>query len=181
VRRENAHSCNRRVTDTSCYKLHLAVCTQTGLPLAWLIATAREPEKNHVVALADPTLARGSKPQTCSLDKGYDSTPDYEALSARGCAPVIPLRAPLGMKHSTQIAQQAARRNPIIARGSDRFRTLYRNRGAVEREFGRLKHDYALAPLRVRGLERVRLHAHLVMLARLSLALSRARAVPLAA
>jgi hypothetical protein len=28
----------------------------------------------------------------------------------------------------------------------------------VEREFGRLKNEWALAPLRVRGLERVKLH-----------------------
>lgn len=41
--------------------------------------------------------------------------------------------------------------------------------------------EYGLAPLRVRGLQRVALHADLCMLARLSLALSRARAVPLAA
>jgi hypothetical protein len=51
----------------------------------------------------------------------------------------------------------------------------------AERESGRLKNEYGLAPLRVRGLERVALHADLVMLARLSQALSRARAVPLAA
>ena len=70
---------------------------------------------------------------------------------------------------------------PIIPRDSDRFRALYRNRGAVEREFGNLKNHYALAPLRVRGLERVRLRADLVMLARLSLALSRAPVILLAA
>jgi len=58
---------------------------------------------------------------------------------------------------------------------------LYRGRAAIEREFGRLKHDYGLAPLRVRGLEKVALHADLTMLARLAQALSRARAVPLAA
>jgi len=51
----------------------------------------------------------------------------------------------------------------------------------VEREFGRLKNEYSLAPLRVRGLARVQLHADLTMLARLSQALARARAVPLAA
>jgi hypothetical protein len=51
----------------------------------------------------------------------------------------------------------------------------------VEREFGRLKDQYALTPLRVRGLAKVALHADLTMLARLSLALARARAVPLAA
>lgn len=59
--------------------------------------------------------------------------------------------------------------------------SLYRRRSAVEREFGRLKHDYGLAFLRVRGIERVGLHADLIMLARLASALTRARAVPLAA
>jgi diguanylate cyclase (GGDEF)-like protein len=44
---------------------------------------------------------------------------------------------------------------------------LYGSRGAVEREFGRLKHEWALAPLRVRGLEGV--HA--------AIALSNARLV----
>ena len=54
-------------------------------------------------------------------------------------------------------------------------------RAAVEREFGRLKNEWALLPLRVRGLERVRLHADLTILAKLSCALARARAAPLAA
>jgi hypothetical protein len=49
--------------------------------------------------------------------------------------------------------------------------------------FGRLKNEYGLKPrpLRVRGIERVALHADLTMLARLSVALAQARAVPLAA
>jgi hypothetical protein len=49
------------------------------------------------------------------------------------------------------------------------------------RNFGRLKNEYGLAPLRVRGLDRVALHTDLTMLARLSLALSRSRDVRLAA
>src|SRR5205085_1187416 len=51
----------------------------------------------------------------------------------------------------------------------------------VEREFGRLKNEWALLPLRVRGLDRVQLHADLTILAKLACALARARAVPLAA
>jgi hypothetical protein len=43
------------------------------------------------------------------------------------------------------------------------------------------QNDWALTPLRVRGLEKVALHTDLTMFARLSLALARARAVPLAA
>jgi len=45
----------------------------------------------------------------------------------------------------------------------------------------RHENEYGLAPLRVRGIERVALHADLTMLARLSLALGRARAVALVA
>lgn len=76
---------------------------------------------------------------------------------------------------------KGSRRNPLIPRESKRWGDLYRGRSAVEREFGRLKNEYGLTPLRVRGLEKVALHADLTMLARLSLALARARAVPLAA
>jgi Transposase DDE domain len=65
--------------------------------------------------------------------------------------------------------------------GSDELKLLYRGRAAVEREFGTLKHRYGLAPLRRRGIDRVRIHADLTRLARLGQALSRARAVPLAA
>jgi transposase len=69
----------------------------------------------------------------------------------------------------------------MIPRDTRRFAALYRRRSAVEREFGRLKHEWALAPLRVRGLDRVRLHADLTILAKLACTLARARAIPLAA
>jgi hypothetical protein len=66
--------------------------------------------------------------------------------------------------------------------GTSRFEWFYpRFRGAVERGFGRLKHEWALAPLRVRGLDRVRLHADLTILAKLACALAMARTVLLAA
>ncbi len=69
----------------------------------------------------------------------------------------------------------------MIPRESERSRKLYRGRGAVEREFGRLKHEWALLPLRMRGIERVRLHASLTILAKLACALSHTCAVPLTA
>jgi hypothetical protein len=90
-------------------------------------------------------------------------------------------RCPTGECKPASRWVKADRRHPLIPHGSDRWHTLYRGRAAVEREFGRLKHEYGLTPLRVRGLAKVALHADLTMLARLSLALARARAVPLAA
>jgi transposase len=76
---------------------------------------------------------------------------------------------------------KASRLHPLIPRETPRYLKLYRGRAAVEREFGRLKDDWALAPLRVRGLDRVRLHADLTILAEPACALSRTRAVPVVA
>lgn len=53
---------------------------------------------------------------------------------------------------------EGTRENPIIPRGSDRWKKIYPKRQAVERVFARLKNDYGLQPLRIRTLERVRLH-----------------------
>lgn len=70
----------------------------------------------------------------------------------------------------------ASRLHPLIPRETKRFKAGYRKRAAVEREFGRLKNQWGLKPLRVRGLDRVRLHADLTVLTKLACALSRARA-----
>jgi Transposase DDE domain len=58
---------------------------------------------------------------------------------------------------------------------------LYRSRSAVEREFGRLEHEWSLLRIRVRGLDRVRLDADLTILAKLASALAKTRAVARAA
>jgi transposase len=147
------------------YRIHAAVCAVTGLPLAWQVETARSHESNYVAPLLDAVRARGFAPATVAMDMGYDNTPIYAECAERDVAAVIPLRRNSGVRESG------------IPRKSDEWRSLYRRRSAVEREFGRLKHQYGLAMLRVRGIERVRLHADLTMLARLRLALARARVV----
>jgi transposase len=53
--------------------------------------------------------------------------------------------------------------------------SLYRSGATVEREFGRLKNEYELAPVRTRRQAKVALHADLVMLARLGQALAPVR------
>jgi hypothetical protein len=75
---------------------------------------------------------------------------------------------------STWIA--ASRLHTLVPRSTKRWKAAYRKRAAVEREFGRLKNQWGLKPLRVRGLDRVRLHADLTILTKLACALSRARA-----
>ncbi len=88
---------------------------------------------------------------------------------------------PTGECKPASVWRKASRLHPLIPCESKRFGDLYRGRGAVERCFGRLKNEYALTPLRTRGLERVALHADLCVLATLASALAQARAVQLAA
>jgi IS5 family transposase len=98
------------------------------------------------------------------MDKGYDNNRVMAETSERGIVPIVCLRK--------------GRPIPLtpIPYGSDEWKRLYRGRAAVEREFGRLKNEYGLTPLRTRGLVRVRQHADLVMIARLGQALVRAQA-----
>jgi len=49
------------------YKIHAAVCTSTGLPLAWRIETARRQESNFVAPLLDTLHVRGIHPETCAM------------------------------------------------------------------------------------------------------------------
>ena len=195
------------------YKLHLAVCARTDLPITW---TARTHESSVVSDLLMAVKTRGFAPETAALDKGYDVKPVYDACHEAGALPVIPLRKTPAVKHGKHLPptcehgtwtfagadfprkrtkwrcptgrcspkslwRKASRLHPLVPRETPRWRSLYRARAAVEREFGRLKHDYGLTPLRLRGLERVTLHTDLVILARLAATLARARAIPLAA
>jgi hypothetical protein len=198
------------------FKVHAAVCTATGLPLAWTVETARDAEQTFALPLIDAAHKRGFNPDTAIMDKGYDTGPIHDGCMDRGIAPVTALRETPAVKRGEHHAPscehgdwtfagadykrratkwrcptgecspasrwvKADRLHPLIPRESERSAKLYRSRGAVEREFGRLKHEWALLPLRVRGLDRVRLHADLTILAKLACALARARVVPLAA
>ncbi|MDQ1746328.1 MAG: hypothetical protein QOD07_591 [Frankiaceae bacterium] len=198
------------------FKLHAAVCTHTGLPVAWSVETAKEQETLSVDALLDSAAVRGVRPATIALDKGYDNNRVYATVAAHGARPVIPLRqtpdvkagrhqpptcehgawtfagaeearqttkwrCPTGECTPGSVRLPASRLHPLIPRSTPRFRALYKGRGAVEREFGRLKNEWGLAPLRVRGLDRVRLHADLTILARLATALTTAPAIAAAA
>jgi hypothetical protein len=162
------------------YKIGLAVCTRTGLPLAWQTRTARHHESLFAATLLDAVKARGFNAETVAMDKGYDNARIYAECEARGVEPVIPIRRAKANQPVLPVAI-GGRMFPRIARGTDRFKNLYRGRAAVEREFARLKNEHGLASFRVRGADRVALHADLTILARLAQALGRARAVSLAA
>jgi transposase len=84
-------------------------------------------------------------------------------------------RCPTGECAPASVWIKADRLHPLIPHGSKRWKALYRRRTAVEREFGRLKHEWGMLPLRVRRIQRVSLHIDLSMLAILASALLTAR------
>ncbi len=198
------------------YRIHMAVCAKTDLPLAWRVETGRMNETPTVAPLLDKLHALGIDPETCMMDAGYDNATVYDACAEREIAPVIPLRetpavkrgdhkppccehgewrfagadhkrkatkwrCPTGECKPASAWVQADRLHPLIPRETPRWKTLYRGRASVERAFGRSKNEWALTPLRVRRIERVRLHADLTIMAQLTCALNRERAVALAA
>lgn len=193
------------------FKLQMACCASTGLPVAWSVETAKANESLFVAPLIDAAKRRGAMATTCAMDKAYDLTRVYAECAERDCEAIVPLRAtgavvknehrPPGCQHgvwefagadrkrgaskwrcptgecapaSTWV--KADRLHPLMPRESKRWKAAYRKRGSVEREFGRLKNEWGLKPLRVRGLDRVRLHADLTILTKLACALSRVRA-----
>lgn len=188
------------------YRLHLATCAKTDLPLAWRVETARDHETNAVAPLLDKLKDLGLAPTTVALDKGYDNNAVYAMCSERNVAPVIPLRktpdvvkgkdkppccehgdwrfagadrkrkatkwrCPTGECGPSSTWVKADRLHPLVPRETSRWKGLYRGRASVERAFGRLKNEWGLAPLRVRRIERVRLHVDLTILAQLAVRL----------
>jgi len=193
------------------YKIHAAVCTTTGLPLAWTVRTAKDSELPEVPLLLDTAKSRGYTVDVCVLDRGYDAEVIYDEVESRHIRPVVPLRktpavkagkhkppicdhgewtfagsdakrgaskwrCPTGECAPASVWVKADRLHTLIPRTTDRWKSLYHQRGAVEREFGRLKHEWGMLPLRVRRLPRVRLHVDLTILAKLATALAATRA-----
>jgi hypothetical protein len=149
------------------YKVHAAVCTTTGLPLAWQVQTAKDSEVPLVPVLLDAATGRGFVPSVAVLDRGYDCETVYQATKDRGIRPVIPLRmtpavkagkhnppscqhgtwtfagsdakrraskwrCPAGECNPASVWVKASRLHTLIPRGTDRWKGLYHQRGAVE-------------------------------------------------
>ena len=107
-------------------------------------------------------------PQTCEHGTWTFAGADFKRNATKW-------RCPTGQCQPGSTWVKANRLHPLIPRETKRFRSLYCERGAVEREFGHLKHEWAMLPLRVRRIDRVRMHANLSILTRLAVRLDKER------
>ena len=119
-----------------------------------------------VIALKETPAVKAGKHKPPSCEHGEWAFGGADAK--RGAAK---WRCPSGECSPASVWVKASRLHPLIPHGTDRWKGYYHQRGAVEREFGRLKHEWGMLPLRVRRIHRVRLHVDLTMLAMLALAL----------
>jgi len=55
------------------YRVHAAVCSNTGLPVAWEVETAKMHETRVAMPLLDTARRRGALAATVAMDKGYDA------------------------------------------------------------------------------------------------------------
>jgi transposase, IS5 family len=107
------------------YKLHLAVCAKTDLPLAWRVETGSAQESPLVGTLLDQFHGHGIDPETCAMDKGYDRPRVCEECEARGCHPVMPLM-------QTPAVKRGDDKPPRCEHGVWRFAGAARKRGACK-------------------------------------------------
>jgi DDE family transposase len=111
------------VSEFRCFKLHAAVCTRTGLPLAWTVETARDAEQAHAASLLDLLHSRGFRPESCAMDSGYDVGPIHDAFEARGCHPIVKLR-------QTHAVKRGQHKPPACEHGTWTFAGSDAKRGA---------------------------------------------------
>jgi Transposase DDE domain len=107
------------------YKLHMAVCSKTELPLAWQVETARTHETKAVVPLLERLHRLGIDPETAALDKGYDNDGTHFDCRVRDIAAVIPLR-------QTPEVKRGEDKPPVCEHGVWTFAGADRKRAATK-------------------------------------------------
>jgi len=79
-----------------------------------LVGHERRDESLYVAPLIDAVCARGYRPETVAMDKGYDNNRVMDETRERGCVPIVCLRKGRPIPLST------------IPYGSDKWKRLYR-------------------------------------------------------
>jgi hypothetical protein len=116
-----------------------------------------------------PAVKSGKhEPPTCMHGKWTFAGADRKREAAKW-------RCPTGECKPASVWVKADRLHSLIPRESKHWKKLYCGRSAVERGFGRLKTEWSLTPLRVRHIEKVRLHVDLTILCQLAYELAKAR------
>jgi transposase len=151
------------------YKVHMACCAGSELPLAFMVAPCNMNEKRFAKPLLEKLMEQGVKFKAVLADAQYDSAKVRETVEEYGAEPVIPYRRSSKIRNGLKIGKN------FVTRGIKRLVNLFKKRVSVERLFGRAKEWLLLDHLRVRGLEQAFIHACLSFSAMLTVALTAVR------
>ena len=151
------------------YKVHMACCASSELPLAFTVAPCNMNEKLFAKPLLEKLKGLGVNFKAVLADAQYNSSKVREDVKRFGAEPVIPYRRSSKVKNGLKIGKN------FITSGVKRLVNLFKKRVSVERLFGRAKEWLLLDHLRVRGLEQAFIHACLSFFAMLTVALTAVR------
>ena len=151
------------------YKVHMACCTSSELPLAFTVAPCNMNEKLFAKPLLEKLMEQGVCFETVLADAQYDSSKVRETVRMFGAEAIIPYRRSSRIKNGLKVGRD------FVVHGAKRLVNLFRKRVSIERLFGRAKEWLLLDHLRVRGLEQAFIHACLSFSAMLVVALAAVR------
>ena len=151
------------------YKVHIAADAELELPVAFTVTPASRYDSTEYRNILDNLSRRGIKFEYVLADAGYDTKDNYYFTSKiYKATPIIAMnRRNLKKGHKRDFEKELP-----VSRDSTLWSNIYRKRPAVERVFSRAKEDLCLKLIRVRRLERVRVHVAITLSAMLIVALT---------
>jgi len=151
------------------YKVHTVCCTNSELPLAFMVEPCNVNEKPFIKPLLEKVRDQGFNFKAVVADAQYDSANARDIIKSYGAEPVIPYRRSSRIKNALKVG------GDFVVHGAKRLVNVFRKRVSIERVFSRAKEWLLLDHLRVRGLEQAFIHACLSFSAMISIALTAAR------
>lgn len=136
------------------YKVHIVADAELELPLGFEVTPANVYDSTRYQILLMDLMKRGIKLNIVLADKGYDAKSNYSFTLEHGAIPIIAMN-PRNLKEEKERNFEV---DFPIRRNSGEWKELYKKRGAVERINSRLKEELDLKTLKVRRLDRVRIH-----------------------
>jgi len=146
------------------YRVHIACCAVSEMPLAFVVAPCNENDKTFFGSLLERVHSLGIRFRAVLADAQYSSSRIREAAEGYGAEPIIPVRKDSKLKEALRVGRD------FVASGARRLVELFKRRWSVERLFSRAKEWLLLDGLRVRGLCEVTIHVALSLIAMLAVA-----------
>lgn len=149
------------------YKLHIACDAESELPIGFTITPANRYDSMIFPTLLKDLMNRGIKPKMIIADAGYDTKENYHLALKNDLIPVIAFnRRNLKKKETRDFEAEFP-----IQRNTEQWKSIYKKRGTVERIISRLKEELNLKAIKVRGLDKVKVHVAISLISMLVVAI----------